>query len=227
MKKILFYFIIFSVFLCQSIVVHASKSLAPFDEIVATGNVLIDLVEGDEEAIKIKKGEDQIKVDVNAGVLRIRRKKMYDFKIYKKDETIKVKVTYRQLRSITGNAGAEYTAARALTGDQLKLNMNSGAGGEFKVSVNALKLQASEGSQLAANGTTNTLDVRTSSGAKIDAYGVKSERTYVKAHTAGEARVIAPQYLEAAASTGGVVTYKGKPDEMVIKEDLGGKVEKE
>lgn len=225
MKKIFFVFVICNICLWNVVLAHSIKNLAPFDEIVATGNILIDLVEGEKEALKVKKEEDQIKVEVTGGVLKIRRKKMYDFKIYKKEERIKVKVTYRQLRSITGNAGAEFSASRPLTGDQLKLNMNSGGSAALEVAVNVLKLQASEGSQLAAKGTAPKLDIKTSSGAKIDAYGVFSDRIYVKAITAGEARVSAQKHLEANANTGGVITYKGKPDELSVKEDLGGKVE--
>lgn len=226
MKKIFFAFVICSIGLSNFALAHQIKDLAPFDEIVATGNIIVDLVGGDKEAIKIKKNEDQIKVEVNQGVLRIRRKKMYDFKVYKKDETITVKVTYHQLRSITGNAGAEFTSNHPLTGDQLLLNMNSGAGGEFEVAVNVLKLQASEGSQMSVKGTAPKLDIKTTSGAKIDASEVFSDRIYARAHTAGEARVTAQDHLEANAGTGGVISYKGAPKELMVKEDLGGKVEK-
>ena len=80
--------------------------------------------------------------DLAESVSEILEDKEWQFKVYKKEEAINVKVTYRQLRSITGNAGAEFTAKAPLIGDQLLINMNSGASGKFEVAVNVLKLEA-------------------------------------------------------------------------------------
>lgn len=196
----------------------------PFDEALFSGNVEVTLVEGDNPNVKIHKNESQIKVDVEGGVLKVKRKKTLDLKDYKGEATIKITVTYQKLRTISAYAGAVITGKDILVGDQLQLDINSGAKGDFDVEVNALEAIASEGGVLFISGRTATLEAKAHTGGQLDATKLDSERTYVKALAGGNAKVNAQEALEAQARAGGVIEYKGNPKKVNIKDDLGGTV---
>jgi len=202
---------------------YYSNTVDTFDELILSGNIEVLLEKGEEESVSVKSEKEKLNVYVERGVLRVKRKKPLRIKEYQA-HPIQVTVTYKVLRRVKANAGADVTNKQVLTGDQLTLDFNSGSGGNLDVDVNDVHISVSEGSQLRVTGKTVSQESKVSTGAELSAFRLNSERTYIKANTGAHAKVMATQAIDAIASTGGDINYKGEPGKVKIKDHLGGNV---
>lgn len=199
------------------------KNVSPFDEVVLSGNIDVLLVMGNEEKVEIRKEEDKISISVSNGVLKVKRKKPLKIKEYEQSP-IEVRITYKVLRRVKASAGTEVTQQETMTADQMMLDFNSGAEGNFEVDMGNVEIKVSEGAQLKVRGKTVSQNSKVATGAVLHAYKLDCERSYVKASTGGEAEIVATELLEAKASMGGDINYRGNPRKVKIKDNLGGNV---
>lgn len=208
-------------------IVHGQNTLSldPFDEINVTGNVEVVLAEGDMEAATLEVEnipEDKVQVRVKGGVLKIKLVES----IFYKNEEVRVYVTYRALRALRAEAGALVESKNVIEGDELLARVGTGARVHLRVEVNSLDAGAGEGGELQVAGTTDRQEVSVSTGGQYEALDLECARAYVKANTGGRAEVVALEYLEASANTGGNILYKGDPEDKSLKTVLSGSVEK-
>ncbi len=200
-----------------------SYTIEPFDELHAAGRVNIVLEPGEVEEVLIRDEEEHVSVEVRSGVLYVKRKDRWKPKNYKKG--IDVVVRYQKLRRISGDAGAEVSSAYPLvTSDALRLAFGSGAQADLEVNLEDLEVNVGEGSQVELEGFTQELTAKASTGGVLEAGDLQCKRTYVRANTGGQAKVVALEHLEANANTGGIISYKGDPEKTYISNELGGKV---
>jgi len=200
-------------------------SLDPFDEINVAGNVEVMLAESDEEAATLTVEnipEEKVSIKVKNGVLKI---KVLQSMFYK-NEKVEVYVTYRDLRAIRGDAGARIENRSVLEGDELLARAGSGSEINLRVKLNSLEAGASEGGVLRIGGQTERQEASAATGGRYEAFELECRRTYAKANTGGDAEVVALEYLEASANTGGTIYYKGNPEEVNMKTALSGDVKK-
>jgi len=209
--------------LCVAVVTATDYSnLNHFDELVVSGSLDIKLVEGEETSVSIDEDDGNIEVTVRAGVLRIKRKKLYNYKQFEK--AIDVVVTYKTLKVIEARAGSEVFNSAALTADYCRLRFSSGAVGRLRLAVDDLDVNVIEGANLELEGTTKSQNIKVATGADLDADDLECDRTYVKATTGGDATVVANKTLEATATTGGGIAFSGDPSDVRIKDNFGGDV---
>ncbi len=212
------------VMVSSSSLLFAQQELEPFDEIFMRGNIKVYLVKGGENQISIDKYESsEVTVEVDRGVLKIKRKKLLNYKKYEKPP-IRVDITYTQLRRLKAQAGAEVRHKGTITSDQFRLEFGSGAGGEFDIVASDIKVEAKEGAVLVLEGESESVEFKATTGALIEAYDLKSNYTYVRASTGAQAEVTAAKIIEASAHTGGEIDYKGSPEKVKITDKLGGEV---
>lgn len=200
------------------------RTTGSFDEISTTGGILVELVPGDKEEVKVRVSEvdlDKVVTEVSNGVLKIRMKPG----IYK-NATINVTVSYQTLRELRATAGGEYYSRSVLSGDKLSISAIAGGIATLEVDVNAVELKAGEGSRVEISGLARSQRSAASSGGVILAEELESETVSVKANTGGRAEIYVLENLEANVSTGGRLTYFGNPAIETIKSNLGGKIEK-
>lgn len=200
-------------------------SVDPFDGISVIGNIDVTLEEGTPGKITLYTegiDEDDISIKVTRGTLRLR---VLNSWLYK-NEIIRVYIPYETIRSIRADAGATIECENTLQTEQMEINIGSGASARLTLKVESLKGSASEGGQLVLRGETITQDVSAGTGGEFLAFDLECQRTYVRAGTGGIAEVVARELLEAAANTGGQVTYKGNPEEQKVKTFIGGDVDR-
>ena len=196
-----------------------------FDGISVTGNLNVILQKGEVDKVVVDAHgipESEVTVKVSRGVLRL---KLINSIFYKDDE-VDVTVTYRNLRTLKGHAGARIEADHAITGDQIYIRSTSGARVHLEVAVNTIDGGATEGGMLELTGTTEMQDASAATGGQYQAFGLECARSYVRANTGGRAEVVANDRLEASANTGGTIEYKGNPEETTIKTIIAGNVHK-
>ncbi len=209
-------------FLAISTTIFAdTKSLSPFDEIILSGNVSALLIAGEEESIDIKNDADRLDFYVEGKSLKV---KATDLVKYNKTPTIKVIITYKKLRGIRARAGASAYTEQAIKGDQLALKFSSGASGELEVAQSSIDITVSEGSDLEVRGETDWQEIKVATGGSLSAYKLKAANTIVKTNTGGSAEVMTTKSIDARASTGGNITYKGDPKKVQRKDGLSGTI---
>jgi len=200
-----------------------TRQLDHFDEIIVSGTVNLTLTEGDEEKMEITSSNgnySNVKVHVNEGILKINLLK----NLIRDHDDIKIKVTYKKIRRIKAYAGAIVDAKNEIKVDRLVLKLNSGAIMDLEINTGDLDAVVSEGSELTIEGNTESMEVRASSGGILDAFSLESNHTFVTSNTGGKAEVVARKSIQATANTGGIVEYKGKPEQSKIKDFLTGQV---
>ncbi len=222
MKKIINLALFVLVPFIQNAYAQDTLKLEHFDEIYVTGIIEVTLQKGEEEKLVLETynfHRNDVKVRVSEGELRISV-----VKSLVKNARIEILVTYKDLRRIKVNAGAHITSKNPIAIDKLELKANSGAEIELELKVNKLQARIAEGAQMHLSGTTESQDVSSASGAIFYGYKLDSDITYANANTGSRVEVNAKKSIEASANTGGVVEYKGDPDEKQIKDYLGGNV---
>ena len=200
-------------------------ALERFDEVNITGNIEATLAAGNTEEVSLYTEnipEDEVTIKVSKGVLKISVVEG----IFYKNEKVVVNLTYKGLLAVRGNAGARIDNKSVLEGDGLLLRCGSGARMDLRVELNSLDAGASEGGILSVEGQTDNVEVTASTGGRFEGFNLESRRVAGKANTGGQAEVFATEELEAAANTGGVVTYKGDPESTSFKSVLSGEVKK-
>jgi len=75
-------------------------------------------------------------------------------------------------------------------------------------------------------GKTSVLAAEASSAGDIDAYRLESESVRARANSAGSVKVTATKSLDARASSGGDVRYRGNPMKTNTDSSSGGTVKK-
>lgn len=197
----------------------------PFNEITITGDMEVDIVPGEtEEVVLTVRGipEDKVNIKVSQGVLRISALGAFKYS----DESVYVKITYRNLFALRANAGAQVSVAETLSAEKILLRATTGGQLNAQVATQVLDLGASEGGNLKVWGTTESMEVTTSTGGQFSGDQLEAERAYVRSSTGGTAEVYATKLLEVSANTGGSVFYRGEPETKRIKKFVAGEVDR-
>lgn len=205
---------------------QSERKLSPFDAVSVTGNIEVVLVPGDEEKAVVEVfgiDEGDVSVYVNHNTLRLQLINS----MFKKGERARIQVTYKQIRSVKGNAGSRISnEGHVIEADKLYVRATSGSEVRLSVKANMLDAGAMEGGVLNLEGSADTQDATAATGGRYDALELACQRTYVRANTGGEAEVVALEFLDAVANTGGVIRYRGNPNEQNSKTVLSGEVQK-
>jgi len=204
-----------------SIATVTAKNLPPFEKILVTGNVSILLIEGPAERMDIKNNAELLEYEVEGQTLKLSSKNLIK---YNKQPTIKVAITYQQIREIKARAGASVYSDNTIEAEALQLRFSSGASGELIVSTKSIEVGISEGGTLELQGVTNFLEAKAVTGGTLSAYDLDSQSTVVRTNTGGSAKIVAYEDLDATAKTGGSIAYKGAPKKVRTKDGLSGSI---
>jgi hypothetical protein len=131
---------------------------------------------------------------------------------------------YRKVREINAAAGAVVDHPSTIALNDLSLHFDTGAKGTFNVNIERLEARAGEGGLLKLSGEAETFDGKAVTGGNIKAGELECIRAFVNANTGGFISVYATETLEAQASIGGNINYRGKPENLDIRTNLGGYV---
>ena len=80
--------------------------------------------------------------------------------------------------------------------------------------------------ELVLEGKASSQRAGVSSAGEYMGYDLDCEETYVRASSAGSARVSASKKIDAKASSAGSVKYKGNPDKVYVNASSGGSAKK-
>lgn len=225
MKRILIWILISVTPIILSAQDRTPVEISDFDEIRASGNLEVILQKGDSpSAAFVSEGldYDMIVIENKRNVLKAGIKPGFhgSFKV-------KVYVTYTLIHEIQTTASARVTIREVFEGDRLNLNASSSGLITLETAYNTIDAKADSGAEIKISGKTEQLNASATTGAIFSGFDLDAENAYLKAGTGGKIEASVSKLLEASATAGGKITYRGNPDSLSINETLGGSVSNE
>jgi len=202
-----------------------TRNIGAFDKIDVYGSIDLELKKGNKEFIEMESSNidlTEVKTSLEGKTLSI----SYSGKLFKKDKQIKMTLTYRELREVKGNGGAQITNLSIFSGDRLIITEGTGSSFSSAIKLRSLMAEVGEGALISLEGTVGTQEINATAKGVYDAFGLVSDSSFVKSNTGGRCKLNVKSLIDAAASTGGYIGYKGKPKIERVKSTLGGEIKK-
>ncbi|MCY1514576.1 putative auto-transporter adhesin, head GIN domain [compost metagenome] len=205
---VLFFSLLSAIALAQS---SRSVSVKNFDGISVGSGIDLYLTQGAEESLTIKAGKnviDNVVVEQKGGDINIRYKTKINWSILM-DEQIKVYVSYKNLERLAASGGSDVYTQNPMKVNVLDLSASGGADVKLTLNCKNLSLSASGGADIYLKGNGENLSLSASGGADINAFGYVVNYAKVAVSGGADADIYVNKGLDAAASGGGDVNYKG------------------
>jgi Putative auto-transporter adhesin, head GIN domain len=201
-----------------------NRNVGSFKGVRVGEGIDVYLKKGDKEALKLEvsgvKFTDVV-TEMSGEFLKIHMKEgRY------RDKTVKVYLTYVDVKKLSASSAANILADAPIKTKTLSLSASSAGTIDVQVEVDELEVSASSAGELELRGKTKTLDVDASSAGEIDAYDLTADEVTVDVSSGGEAKVNAVKEINAHASSGGSIRYKGNPEKSNTNSSSGGSVRK-
>ncbi|HEX2683170.1 MAG TPA: head GIN domain-containing protein, partial [Ferruginibacter sp.] len=200
-----------------------------FTAISVSSGIELYMTQGNEESVAVSASDqkhlDRIKTEVENGTLKI----YYNNKgiTWKSDNRhLKAYVSFKTLSKLTASAGSEVNVNGSISSDNLDMRVSSGA--EFTGAINAKQftVDVSSGAEVKISGRSDKLSIEVSSGAEFDGYGLTTDYCDASASSGASVEVTINKELNAKASGGADIRYKGEALIRDIKMSGGGAVGK-
>ena len=237
MKKLLLFLVTFislSAFAQETKVINDANATvrtlnAGFTAISVSSGIDLYITQGSQESLAVSASDqkhlDRLKTEVVNGTLKI----YYDNKgiTWKSDNRkLKAYVSFKTLEKLNVSAGSEVTVNGSIHAENLDLNVSSGS--EFNGMIHAKTLLAdvSSGAGVKITGKADKLKIDVSSGAEFKGYDFAVDFCEAIASSGASVHVTINKELNAKASSGADIRYKGTALTRDIKISGGGAVKK-
>ncbi len=205
--------------------VKSSRNVETFTSVRASGGMEVHITPGATAKVVVE-ADDNVIEDVETTVRNGQLNISLEDGVNYNNVTVKVFITAPGLNKINGSASAEIIVAGILESPgRIELNASSGSSIKAQVDAPEADVDASSGAEVNLTGKTRALDVHASSGAAINAFDLLSENTAADASSGAKVDTHASIKLDAKASSGGSISYRG-PAATVIQESSGGSIKK-
>ena len=200
------------------------RSVGSFDEIRVSQAITVYLKSGAKEMVKVEaRGIDleEVLTEVSGSRLKIHLDDGNH-----RNHSVRVYVTYNTLTGISASSASGVFSENMIKSDRLDISVSSAADVEVDVDVTDIEVSVSSSGDLELMGKAVSLEISASSAGGVDAYDLDAEKVYVRASSAGSARVSASEEINAKASSGASIRYRGNPAKSQTDSSSGGSVRK-
>ncbi len=200
----------------------ASRKLEKFTSISVAEGIEVNLIKGNGYEAKITAHNVDLKeilTEVSGGHLKVHLDGNNHNNV-----NVSIDVTFVSLEAVRVSSAADVKSNSVIEAGNFKIKASSAADIYLKLKVSTLDVSASSASDVTLSGTANSQTVSVSSAADYKAFDLKSKTADVSASSAAEARVYVSESIEAHASSGATVKYKGNPDKVKERSSSGGDV---
>lgn len=197
-----------------------TRALGAFDELSVGEAIDVYITKGNKDEAKIVTkyiDSEKVLTEVSGGKLRIH---MENGNWRKTD--VKVYLTYKNLQSLSVSSAASVISENVVTADNFEVSCSSSGSAKLELDVQFLEVDVSSSGDVEARGKAVKQDIRVSSAGDYYGFDVVSDEVYVRASSAGSAKVTASKILDAKANSAGSIRYKGNPDKEYVSSTSGG-----
>lgn len=211
-----FAFVLIAAFSMNPNWLHAQSSrnvtVKSFDALTVSSGIDMYITQGNTESLVIKGNEDVIKdvvVEQNGSSIVVKYKEGINWGRLFKNQSIKVYVNFKNLKSLTSSGGSDLYTENTLKADQLSVTASGGSDVKLTLACKDLTLKVSGGSDADIKGSGENMQLTASGGADVDAFGYIVSNAKVSVSGGSDANIHVTKALEAGASGGSDVNYKG------------------
>jgi hypothetical protein len=196
--------------------------LQSFDKVKVFKGLVVNLIPFHEQKIVItgeKASEVYLKNKNGNLTITLNLKSVFDSK------SLQIDLYYTGLLlELEVFQGATIRSKHTLEQAQLQLSAREDARIELDLALEYLKIKALTGGSMQLTGTTKSQNCKLSTGATYQAFNLKSEYTNIVVSSGAVASIYTDAVLDAKATFGGEVNYKGTPSSLLSKKLMGGQI---
>ncbi len=216
----------YSILLMCSISVFAqnkdARKLQKFTSISVAEGINVTLIKGNSYEAKITARNidlEEILTEVSGGNLKIHLDGNNHNNI-----DVSIDVTFVTLEAVKASSAADVRSNSVIEASNFRVRASSAADITLEIKVETLEVAASSAADIILSGSTDSQKVDISSASDYKAFDLKSKTADISASSAADARVYVSESLEASASSGASIKYKGNPDKIRERSSSGGDV---
>jgi Putative auto-transporter adhesin, head GIN domain len=202
-----------------------TRLVSSFSGVRASEAVDVYLKKGEKESAKVETtglSPSDVVTEVTGSYLKIHLRSGN----YRIKKTVKVYVTYVTLDRISASSASNIFSEGVIKSGKMEISASSAASVEVTLDAESVSVDASSAGDVVVEGKTKSVTVEASSAGDVDAYRLDAEDVQVSASSAGSIKVSVTKSLQADASSGGTVRYRGNPMKTVTNSHSGGSVKK-
>ena len=191
----------------------AVRSVKNFTGIEVSGAIDLFISQGNEEAVAVSASTDEIrdriKTELSNGILRIYfDSKGINWKRWSNNK-MKAYVTYKVLDKLEASGACNVKTADPIKQKELKIEMSGASDFLGEVVIGKLTIGASGASNIKISGTAENTFLEVHGACNIKGYDLKTDMCKVDASGASNVRITVNKELDAHASGGSSVYFKG------------------
>ncbi|HEY3404244.1 MAG TPA: head GIN domain-containing protein [Ohtaekwangia sp.] len=202
-----------------------TRNITPFTGIKVAEGIDVYLKKGDKESVRVEVTGTQVEnvmTEVSGSYLKVHMKDGN----YKGNIDAKVYVTYVRLDKLSASSAGNIFSDGAIKATDMEISASSAGSIEVGLETETVTVSASSAAEIELKGKTKSLSVDASSAGEVDAYDLEAQKVEADASSAGSVRVTVVQDLDAHASSGGNIRYRGSPSKSITDSSSGGSVKK-
>jgi hypothetical protein len=202
-----------------------SRDVGTFSGVKAAEGIDVFLKKGDKEHVKVEvTGTDPSNVitEVAGSYLKIH---MRDDGRYRSVDA-KVYVTYVAIDKLSASSAGSIFSDGAIAAKSMEINASSAGTIEITLDAGSVNVSSSSAGDIELKGKVRSITAEASSAGEIDAYDLEAEKVNAEASSGASIKANVKNALEAQASSGGSIRYRGNPDTSNTNSSSGGSVKK-
>jgi hypothetical protein len=202
-----------------------TRPLTSFRGIRVGEAIDVYLKKGDKESAKVEVDGvnlSDVMTEVNGSYLRIHMRSGN----YQGKRKVVIYLTYVSLEKISASSASSVFSEGTLKASTLDIAAASAANVELQIEANDVTVDVASAGDITLEGKAKNLSVEASSAGSVDAYNLECEKAEARVSSAGSAKINVTKSLDAQASSGGSIRYRGNPSSTNTDSSSGGSVKK-
>jgi hypothetical protein len=206
------------------------RSVSGFKGIKVSQAITLYLSQGTDEAVAVSAEKEETKkkivTEVKNGILHISLGDKKFFGVSFRDEKIKAYVTVKDISSLEASGACNVRIDGTLKSDQLKVELSGASDLRGAIQVKSLDLEASGAARIRLTGHADKADLELSGASDFKEFEFTADQCKLHVSGAGRIEITVTKELEAEASGGSVVRYKGDPSTKKLETSGGASIKK-
>ncbi len=201
----------------KNVVVDANaevrKTSGTFSSIELSGAIDLYLSQGTEDAVAISASSDEIKARIRTEVKGTTLHIYFDGKGLNwktwGNNKMKAYVTFRKLSRIEASGACNIRATEVIRGEDLSIELSGASDFAGEVAFTKIKLDLSGASNVKLSGTAVSTSIEASGACTVRGYDLKTDNCKIDASGASNIYITVNKEMNAGASGGSNISYKG------------------
>ncbi len=206
----------------RNVVTESRKINNDFTKIEVGQGIQLYITQENDLSLVVKADENLhnlIRTEVRNGVLKISSERNI-----RRAKSKKVYLSAPNINGIKATSGSDVITENTIRTDVFDAHVSSGADARIDVNADTVNSSSSSGADLRIKGKANYYTAKATSGSSIRAYGLESKNADVKVNSGANIDVYVTESLNAKATSGGDIDYRGNPKKIDKKRNSGGSI---